>query len=70
MTTSLSNRIVKSHDDIVDHCRFASNKLVNQTWKMRRALSRDLLIPRHRPAQARPVCRAHIRDYKISCRGA
>jgi hypothetical protein len=45
MTTSLSNRIVKSHDDIVDHCRFASNKHFEQTWKMRRALSRALLIP-------------------------
>jgi hypothetical protein len=45
MTTPLSNRIVKSHDDIVDHCRFAWNKIVDQTWKMRRALSRALLIP-------------------------
>jgi hypothetical protein len=26
----LSNRIFKSHDDIVDHCCFAWNKLVDQ----------------------------------------
>jgi hypothetical protein len=30
----LSNRIFKSHDDIVDHCCFAWNKLVDQPWKI------------------------------------
>jgi hypothetical protein len=28
----LSNRIFLSHDDIVDHCCFAWNKLVDQPW--------------------------------------
>jgi transposase len=28
----LSNRIFKSYDDIVDHCREAWNQLVNQPW--------------------------------------
>jgi hypothetical protein len=30
----LSNRIVKSCDDIVDHCCFAWNKLVDQPWRI------------------------------------
>ena len=30
----LSNRIFKSHDDIVNHCCFAWNKLVDQPWKI------------------------------------
>jgi hypothetical protein len=30
----LSNRIFKSYDDIVDHCCFAWNNLVNQPWRM------------------------------------
>jgi transposase len=28
----LSNRVFKSYDDIVDHCCFAWNKLVDQPW--------------------------------------
>jgi hypothetical protein len=34
VTESLSNRIFKSHDDIVDHRCFAWNKLVDQPWKI------------------------------------
>ena len=30
----LSNRIFKSYDDIVDHCCFAWNKLVEQPWRI------------------------------------
>ncbi len=30
----LSNRIFKSYDDVVDHCCFAWNKLVDQPWKI------------------------------------
>ena len=30
----LSNCIFKSNDDIVDHCCFAWNKLVDQPWKI------------------------------------
>ena len=30
----LSNRIFKSYDDIVDHCCFAPNKLVDQPWRI------------------------------------
>ena len=30
----LSNRIFRSYDDIVDHCCDASNKLVDQPWRI------------------------------------
>jgi hypothetical protein len=30
----LSNRIFKSHEDIVDHCCFAWNQLIDQPWKI------------------------------------
>ena len=30
----LSNRVFGSHDEIVDHCCFAWNKLVEQPWKI------------------------------------
>ena len=30
----LSNRIFKSYDDLVDHCREAWNKLVDQPWRI------------------------------------
>lgn len=30
----LSNRVFKSYDDIIDHCCFAWNKLVEQPWKI------------------------------------
>lgn len=30
----LSNRIFSSYDDIVDHCCFAWNKLVEQPWRI------------------------------------
>jgi len=30
----LSNRIFKSYDDIVDHCCFAWNQLVDQPWRI------------------------------------
>jgi hypothetical protein len=30
----LSNRIFKSFDDIVDHCCYASNTLIDQPWKI------------------------------------
>jgi hypothetical protein len=29
-----SNHIFKSYDDIVDHCCFAWNKLVDQSWRI------------------------------------
>ena len=28
----LSNRVFTSYDNIVDHCRYAWNKLVEQPW--------------------------------------
>jgi hypothetical protein len=31
----LSNRIFKSFDDIVDHCCYAWNTLIDQPWKIR-----------------------------------
>ena len=30
----LSNRVFKSHNDIVDHCCHAWNKLVDQPWRI------------------------------------
>jgi transposase len=30
----LSNRIFKSHDDIIGHCCFAWNQLIDQPWKI------------------------------------
>lgn len=30
----LSNRIFKSYDDVVDHCCFAWNRLVDQPWRI------------------------------------
>jgi transposase len=30
----LSNRVVKSYDDIVDHCCHAWNKLTDQPWRI------------------------------------
>jgi hypothetical protein len=30
----LSNRVFKSYDDIVDHCRHAWRKLIDQPWKI------------------------------------
>lgn len=30
----LSNRIFKSYDDIVEHCCFAGNQLVEQPWRI------------------------------------
>jgi hypothetical protein len=30
----LSNRIFESYDDIVDHCCFAWNTLVDQPWRI------------------------------------
>ena len=30
----LSNRIFKSYNDIVDHCCFAWNQLINQPWRI------------------------------------
>ncbi len=30
----LSNRVFSGHDDIVNHCRDASNKLIAQPWKI------------------------------------
>jgi transposase len=33
-TTWLSNRIFKSYDDIVDHCCYAWNMLVDRPWKI------------------------------------
>ena len=30
----LSNRIFKSYEDILDHCCFAWNKLIDQPWRI------------------------------------
>ena len=38
---SLSNRVFKSYDDIVDHCCYAWNTLVDQPWKIMSIARRD-----------------------------
>ena len=40
----LSNRVFKSYDDIVDHCCFAWNTLVDQPWKIMSIARRDWAI--------------------------
>ena len=37
----LSNRIFKSFDDIVDHCCYAWNTLIDQPWKIVSIARRD-----------------------------
>jgi transposase len=40
----LSNRVFKSFDDIVDHCCFAWNTLIDQPWKIMSIARRDWVI--------------------------
>lgn len=37
----LSNRVFKSHDDIVDHCCHAWNRLIDEPWRIMSIGSRD-----------------------------
>jgi hypothetical protein len=37
----LSNRIFKSFDDIVDHCCYVWNTLIDQPWKIMSVARRD-----------------------------
>ena len=37
----LSNRVFKSYDDIVDHCCYAWNTLVDQPWQIMSIARRD-----------------------------
>jgi len=37
----LSNRVFKSYDDILDHCWFAGNKLIDMPWKIMAIGTRD-----------------------------
>jgi transposase len=37
----LSNRVFKSFDDIVDHCCYAWNTLIDQPWKIMSVAQRD-----------------------------
>jgi hypothetical protein len=37
----LSNRVFKSFDDIVDHCCYAWNTLIDQPWKIMSIAQRD-----------------------------
>jgi hypothetical protein len=39
--TWISNRVFKSCDDIVDHCREAWNKLIDQPWRIMSIGMRD-----------------------------
>ena len=40
----LSNRVFKSFDDIVDHCCYAWNTLVDQPWKIMSIARRDWAV--------------------------
>ena len=40
----LSNRVFKTFDDIVDHCCFAWNTLIDQPWKIMSIARRDWAI--------------------------
>ena len=43
----LSNRVFKSFDDIVDHCCYAWNTLVDQPWKIMSITRRDWALAGH-----------------------
>ena len=43
----ISNRIFKSFDDIVDHCCYAWNTLIDQPWKIMSIAHRDWAIVGH-----------------------
>ena len=43
----LSNRVFKSYDDIVDHCCYAWNTLVDQPWKIMSITRRDWALAGH-----------------------
>ena len=43
----LSNRIFKSFDDIVDHCCYAWNTLIDQPWKIMSIARRDWVVAGH-----------------------
>jgi hypothetical protein len=43
----LSNRIFKSFDDIVDHCCYAWNTLIDQPWKIMSIARRDWAVVGH-----------------------
>src|SRR5262249_44149343 len=43
----LSNRIFKSFDDIVDHCCYAWNTLIDQPWKIMSVAHRDWAVAGH-----------------------
>ena len=47
-----SNRIFKSFDDIVDHCCYAWNTLIDQPWKIMSIARRDWDLSWPRPAPA------------------
>jgi transposase len=43
----LSNRIFKSFDDIVDHCCYAWNTLIDQPWKIMSIAHREWAVVGH-----------------------
>jgi hypothetical protein len=43
----LSNRIFKSFDEIVDHCCYAWNTLIDQRWKIMSIARRDWAVASH-----------------------
>ena len=43
----LSNRVFKSFDDIVDHCCYAWNTLIDQPWKIMSIARRDWALAGH-----------------------
>src|SRR3954447_26623805 len=45
--TGCSNRIFKSFDEIVDHCCYAWNTLIDQPWKIMSIARRDWAVASH-----------------------
>jgi hypothetical protein len=43
----LSNRVFTSFDDIVDHCCYAWNTLIDQPWKIMSIARRDWALAGH-----------------------
>ena len=67
----LSNRIFKSFDDIVDHCCYAWNTLIDQPWKIMSIARRDWAAVGHSSiassrARSLPTCRCRHRPSTTS----
>ena len=69
----LSNRVFKSFDDIVDHCCYAWNTLIDQPWKIMSVARRDWATVGYRtedtPSRGMPRHRIDVRRSRRSSPG-